>query len=313
MSGKVTTPSIISKQPSDAQLALASDDKTATIKKVTNPAQNRKIVHTTKNTANGKQYNRNKAHLFIATKEKTSKDASKAVKNSFFQECNFTTAVTEQNEEIQPRSPCEYNQFGSLKYAAGAMTTCNRRIEQAKISFKSNSTYKLPSLPNNYNSLTTRSNQVMPQPSMMSNTMSLNDLFDSNPKEQGYLPFYLRQDRPEYRSQAQLNEFASADKQDTDKKDGTESTTLSKYSRRKTLNLKAKNPPKKKDILWEKAQIRDEALIKSVVDIKKFRMQKNISSNQNKNPLTTLPPLEHSQKNIRLSQLQSPTAAPNKN
>ena len=54
MSGKVTTPSIISKQPSDAQLALASDDKTATIKKVTNPAQNRKIVHTTKNTANGK-------------------------------------------------------------------------------------------------------------------------------------------------------------------------------------------------------------------------------------------------------------------
>ena len=54
MSGKVATPSKISKQPSDAQLVLASDDKTATLKKIIHPAQNRKIVHTTKNTVNGK-------------------------------------------------------------------------------------------------------------------------------------------------------------------------------------------------------------------------------------------------------------------
>ena len=49
-------------------------------------------------------------------------------------------------------------------------------------------------------------------------------------------------------------------------------------------------------MLWERAQLRDEALIKSVVDIKKFRLRKNLSTNQNKSSKATLPPLEHTQK-----------------
>ena len=69
MSGKITTPLIISKQPFDTQLVHASEDKTATLKKNIHPAQTRKTVHTTKNTANGKKYNRNRANLFNSTKE----------------------------------------------------------------------------------------------------------------------------------------------------------------------------------------------------------------------------------------------------
>ena len=85
MSGKVTTSPI-----------------TAISKKSSYDAQqlNRKTVQTTKNSANCKNLNRNRAHLFNANKDAVAA-STKTLDLNLFHDINFTTAVTEQNEGVQ--------------------------------------------------------------------------------------------------------------------------------------------------------------------------------------------------------------------
>ena len=74
----------------------------------------------------------------------------------------------------------EYTQIGN-QTNVGHYSTSNRRIETNSRFKHSSSTGKLPDLPNNKAIGSPHSNVISIQPSQMSNTMSLGDLFDSNP------------------------------------------------------------------------------------------------------------------------------------